>query len=318
MSAPAQAFLAAIAAMCGHAPEVIVPGTLQRFSTNGRRGDTAGWCKLFDDQRAGVFGCHRQGIEEKWFATDRNRMSHAERALLARQVAQAQAERQNEQRRQWAENAQRIAKLWAECRPLVPGDTATLYMKHRGFGGVWPLPACLRMHPGLPYWHEGQKLGKFPAMVAPLVAPNGRTVALHRTFLTLDGKKAAVHTVKKLTPATGLLKGACIPLFKPESRRIGIAEGIETALAAWILSDVPTVAAYCADNLEAWQWPVGVRSIVIFADADEAGAKAADALQQRARGAGLSCSVLRPTTDDSDWCDVLAGRDAAMIEGASA
>lgn len=123
MSDIVQAFSAAIAALCGHAPDVIVPGKLQRFSTNGRRGDTSGYCKLFDDLRGGVFGCFRQGVSETWTATDRGRMTPAQRALLAQQVAQARAERENEQRRQWSENAQRIAAWWAECRPLVAGDT---------------------------------------------------------------------------------------------------------------------------------------------------------------------------------------------------
>ena len=59
-------------------------------------------------------------------------------------------------------------------------------------------------------------------------------------------------SVKKLTGAAGPLAGACIPLFKPAHGCIGIAEGIETALAAWCASGVPTVAAYCAGNLAAY------------------------------------------------------------------
>ena len=60
------------------------------------------------------------------------------------------------------------------------------------------------------------------------------SVALHRTYLTADGRKADVPSVKKLTGAAGPLAGACIPLHKPARGCIGIAEGIETALAAWL------------------------------------------------------------------------------------
>ena len=130
----------------------------------------------------------------------------------------ATAEREAQQRQQWAENAQRIAEMWAQCVPLVPGDPVTLYLKRRGFGGVWPLPEVLRLHRALPYWHGAEKLGTFPAMVAPIVAPDGRTVALHRTYLTADGRKADVPSVKKLTGAAGPLAGACIPLHKPAQR----------------------------------------------------------------------------------------------------
>lgn len=151
-------------------------------------------------------------------------------------------------------------------------------------------------------------------MVAPVIAPDGRTVALHRTYLTADGHKADVPRPKKLTGAAGPLVGACIPLHKPARGCIGIAEGIETALAAWRASTVPTVASYCAGNLATWQWPAGVQGLVIFADADKAGREAADALRARALSARLRCEVLTPTTEGKDWCDVWSGRDAVLVD----
>jgi hypothetical protein len=242
MRDPSSDFRTAILATLGHAPETIEPGRFQRFGTSDRRGDSAGWCKLFDDLRGGVFGCYRQGINETWSAADRRTMTTDQRATLARQVLTAKREREAEQRRQWTDNAQRIAQVRAQCQPLTPGDPVTLYLKRRGLGGVWPLPAALRLHRALPCWHEGEKLGTFPAMVAPLASPDGVTVALHRTYLTADGRKAEVPTVKKLTGAAGPLAGACIPLHQSAKGCIGIAEGIETALAAWCASAVPTVA----------------------------------------------------------------------------
>jgi len=318
MRDPIHAFRESILAALGHAPEQIEAGRFQRFATSDRRSDDAGWCKLFADLRGGVFGCYRQGISEAWSAIDRNTMTPAQRAQLARQVAQAAADREAQQRAQWAENANRIAKLQAELVSLVPGDPVTLYLKRRGFGGVWPLPERLRLHRAMPYWHGTEKLGMYPAMVAPIVAPDGRTVALHRTYLTADGRKANLPTVKKLTGAAGPLAGACIPLFKPLHSCIGTAEGIETALAAWCASGVPTVAAYSAGNLAAYQWPGSVRRLVIFADHDQAGAEAAERLYQRARSAGLSCNVMTPTDEGADWCDVWAQRGAVTIEGAAA
>lgn len=311
---PQNAFLAEIVAAVGHAPELIQPGRMHRFSTNGRRSDAAGWCKLFDDMRGGVYGCHRLGISKVWTAVDGAQMTRAQRADLARHVAKVQAERAAEQRARWEANARNIAALWAECGPLVPGDPVTAYLTRRGFGGVWPLPGCLRYHPGLDYWHEGEMLGRFRAMVASVVAPDGRIVALHRTYLSADGRKATVPAVRKLTGSSGPLAGACILLHKPRAGVIGIAEGIETALAAWCASAVPTVAAYCAGNLAAWGWPAGVKRLVIFADADNAGRKAAYTLRARALGAGLRAEVLTPTTECTDWCDVWAERGADLIE----
>ena len=314
MRNPIQDFRVAILATLGNAPAVIEPGRFHRFRTSNRRGDDAGWCRLFADMRGGVFGCNRQGISEKWSAVDPATMTREQRAELARQVMAATAEREAEQRRQWAENAKRIARRWSECLPLVPGDPVVLYLKRRGFGGVWPLPEALRLHPAIPYWDGADKRGTFPAMVAPIVAPDGRTVALHRTYLTTDGRKADVPSPKKLTGAAGPLSGACIALHKPAHGCIGIAEGVETALAAWCASAVPTVAACCAHLMAAWQWPAGVQRLVIFADNDKAGREAADTLRARALAARLRVDVLTPTTEDADWCDVWAARDAVLIE----
>jgi len=316
------AFREAIAAALGPdtaVPDVIEPNRWHRFSANGKRGDTSGWCWLFNDGRGGVFGCHRQGISETWSETPRATMTPAERYAHAQAVMQATAERERTRRAEWAANAERNARLWAQCVPLVPGDPVTLYLKRRGFAGVWPLPTVLRYHRALPYWHEGECIGTLPAMVAPLMTPEGCTLALHRTFLTRDGRKADVPTVRKLTKASGPLAGAAIPLFKPVCGRIGIAEGAETALAAWLLTGTPTVAAYCAGNLAAYRWPAGVQRLVIFGDNDAAGTAAAAELRERAQMSGLHAQVLTPTDPGADWCDVSAARStiATASEGAA-
>lgn len=320
MADPMRDFRAAILAALPGAelPDTIEPGRLHRYPTSGRRRDDAGWCKLFNDMRAGVFGDFRAGLSETWRAAERREMTGGERAALARQVLAATTERQALQRRAWADNARRIARTLSECVPMSRGDAVSLYLKRRGLADVWPQPQVLRLHPALPYWHGADKLGTFPAMVAPIVAPGGRIVALHRTYLTADGRKADVPSPKKLTAAAGPLAGACIPLSKPKRGLIGIAEGVETALAAHCASGVPAVAAYCARNLAAWCWPGGVQRLVIFADHDKAGREAAHALRERAMRAGVSVNVMTPTDEGADWADVWAGRDAVLIESEGA
>ena len=44
---------------------------------------------------------------------------------------------------------------------------------------------------------------------------------------------------------------------------VGVAEGIETALAAHAASGIATDAAYCAGNLAAWSWPSCARRLVV-------------------------------------------------------
>jgi len=315
MREAADNFRVAILAALGHAPELIEPGRIHRFSTSARASDKAGWCQLFEDGRAGVFGDFRTCMSSVWTAQRRELMTPAERADMARRLAQAKAKREAQQRQQQADNAQRNAALWANTMPVSDGDPVSRYLRRRGLAG--PVPEHLRLHPRLTYWDGGDR-GTWPAMIAPLIRPDGVVLALHRTYLTADGNKAPVPNVKKLTGAAGLLAGACIPLHDPQHGVIGIAEGIETAQAAHLASGLPTVAAYCAGNLAAYTWPPGVRRIVVFADADPAGAAAAQSLRARAIRAGLSAAVMTPTSPGADWCDVWARRDGVAASGSEA
>jgi phage/plasmid primase-like uncharacterized protein len=301
-----QQFRKATLAALGAAPELIEPGRIHRFSTSGRVSDKAGWCQLFEDGRVGVYGDFRRGMSSVWTAQRRELMTPAERADMARQLAQAKAHRDTQQRKQWADNARRNAALSANTVPVSDGDPVSLYLRGRGLVG--PVPQHLRLHPRLTYWDDGDR-GNYPAMIAPLIRSDGVVLALHRTYLTEDGSKAPVPTVKKLTGAAGRLAGACIPLHDPQDSVIGIAEGIETAQAAHLASGLPTVAAYCAGNLATYIWPPCVRRIVVFADADPAGAAAAQSLKARAMRGGLSVAVMTPTTPGADWCDVWAQRE---------
>lgn len=313
MTAPCNDFRVAIMSALGAAPGSIEPGKLHRFATRDRRGDDAGFCKLFDDERGGVYGCNRQfpGQVFTWSAIDRDRMTPAERAALTRHIAIARRDRETAQRAQWQANACRLAKLWGQCLPAKRGDPLSLYLAHRLQCDPWPVAECLRLHAALPYRIDGETVGTWPAMLARLSAPDGRLLALHRTWLTTDGRKAPTPgACKKLTPTAGHLSGACIRLGKPKAGQIGIAEGIETALAARHASGMPTVAAYSAGALASWIWPSDLRRLVIFADADPAGSDAADKLRQRARFAGLNVEVMTPTTPGADWCDVWANRES--------
>lgn len=310
MSDPTDTFRAVVLAALGNAPEHITPGEFHRFSTNGRSSNRDGWCKLFADGYGGAFGCMRQGYTESWSSRAHRFTSPTDRLMQAQRIAQARQEQAENQRQQWAQAGERNARLWAACRPLVPGDAAALYLRHRLKVGVLQAPAALRFHPGLDYWHDGQNIGTFPALVAAITSPAGELVALHRTYLSRDGRKADVPTVKKLTRASGPVLGGCIRLAEPtEAGLIGVAEGIETALAASIAGRLPVVAAYSCGALAAWQWPEGTQTLAICADADDAGQKAARELGQRALAAGLKVHVATPSVPGLDWCDLLASRD---------
>ena len=312
-------FREAILTTLGHAPDLLEPGRLQRFATSARRADTSGWCLLFDDLQAGVFGCFRAGISETWTSTLRQRVTPAERAALQRKITQARAAREQEQREAWRRNADRITHLSHHLRRVTAADPVHLYLCRRLYAESIVVPQCLRLHAHMPYVHDGEVVGIWPAMVAPVVGIDGKVRALHKTYLTPEGRKADVPgPVKKLTPAAGPLIGGSIRLHEPKAGVLGVSEGIETALAAHCGSGVPTVAAYSAGALAGFQWPAGVRRLIIFADDDNAGRKAAHELRARAERCMLSVTMMTPTTEGADWCDVWAKRDAVIVEGGAA
>ena len=69
---------------------------------------------------------------------------------------------------------------------------------------------------------------------------------------------------------------------------LGIAEGIETALAARMIFGIPTWAALSADGLRRWLWPQDVKRVTIFADAGDAGMQAAATLADRLNAADIA------------------------------
>ena len=79
---------------------------------------------------------------------------------------------------------------------------------------------------------------------------------IHRTFLLEDGSGKAPAGKKML----GSMADGAVRLFPiGADNHLGIAEGIETALAAQAIFGIPTWAALSADGLRRWRWPSDVQ-----------------------------------------------------------
>jgi hypothetical protein len=165
----------------------------------------------------------------------------------------------------------------------------------------------------LPYYDGDVERGRFPVMLGAVTDKDGKLLALHRTFITDDGYKAPVENPKKLTSTSGTIAGASIKLRLPEiiegKLTLGVAEGIETALACWRGFQVPTWSCVSANGIKTFIWPPNLERLVIFADHDLSGVgqAAANALAARAGAAGLEVRILVPTTAGADWLDVYQG-----------
>jgi putative DNA primase/helicase len=194
-----------------------------------------------------------------------------------------------------------LNRAWSESSPLLDGDGAMHYLTGRGLHVELPMPV-LRLHPGLAYRDGGEVLGRFPALMALVTGPDGKGVTLHRTYLQ-DSRKAPVPSPKKLMPGKPI-KGAAIRLH-PAGDVLGVAEGIETALAARQLFNVPTWSCISAAGIESFIPPKEVRKVIIFGDNDVSGTgqAAAWALAKRLIAAGMPVEVRLPKQIGTDWAD---------------
>lgn len=192
-----------------------------------------------------------------------------------------------------------LKRVWSESKAIGLGDMAAKYLAGRGL----VIPQSLRFHPSMTY-RDGDVITKYPAMIAKVQSPDGRGVSIHRTFLQ-DGKKAPVNKPKMLMPGLPI-SGAAIRLFAHEET-IGVAEGIETAIAATMLHNIPTWSCISAIGLAGFVWPQGVTRLVVFSDNDAnyTGQSAAFSLAKRCSMAGIQCDVRVPEKTGTDWADAL-------------
>ncbi len=145
-------------------------------------------------------------------------------------------------------------------------------------------------------------------MLARVMDAGGKPVNIHRTFLTIHGEKPDLPSQRMVMPIE-LPDGCAVRLMEHE-HVLGVAEGIETAISASILHNVPTWATLNSGRLKAWTPPEGVSEVVIFGDNDAnyAGQAAAFSLANKLSLRGLSVRVEIPQDRGHDWNDVLLGQ----------
>jgi putative DNA primase/helicase len=190
-----------------------------------------------------------------------------------------------------------MRRMWNQARPVSPGDPVWLYLERR-CGDPTGLLEDIRYHPALKHTVDG---GNHPAMLSRMIDLAGpKVVGLHRTYLTLDGRKAPVDPVRMSFGEQAVVRLGGV------QERLGVAEGIETAICAGKLFGVPCWSAICANGIEAWEPPPEAKSVLICGDNDAnyTGQAAAYALAHRLTRRGLLVEVLIPSTVGTDWADV--------------
>lgn len=130
-----QEFRDAIAATGLVPPDNIIDdGKLHRFSSSGRKSDTAGWYILHGDGvPAGRFGCNRNtDIDVKWRQASTVELTPEQKAEYRAKMQQAKQAREAEQRREREQAAAEAADLWARAEPSDDHP----YLRRKGITGI--------------------------------------------------------------------------------------------------------------------------------------------------------------------------------------
>lgn len=219
-----------------------------------------------------------------------------------------------------AKQRKKLSDTWSAASKLSKGCPTHRYLLNRGLAGLeFGSLHGLRCHPGLTYWHvDGgipMNMGKHPAMIGLVTTPDGLPATIHCTYLTKDGRKAALDPVRKKMTPSRCADGAAIRLQTlSEGQVLCVAEGIETALAMKLMHpDCCPWAVLSEGNMQKFVPPNNDSSAIYVCadnDANYVGQAAAFALAKKLSLKKIKASVLMPD-QQGDFLDQLNRQETA-------
>jgi hypothetical protein len=170
-----------------------------------------------------------------------------------------------------------------------------------------PIPPTIRASRS---WLRHPEGGARPAMIALVQHFQHGPVAIHRTWLAVDGSgKASFREPRR---SLGPVGGAAVRLA-PVGETLVVAEGIETAASVMLATGLPAWAAISAIGIERLILPpLPIAATVIIAadnDANGRGESAARVAAQRWLSEGRRVRIAMPLVLGFDWNDILLNKD---------
>jgi putative DNA primase/helicase len=234
MTPAAEQFRDAIRAAGLSPPDDLEPGRFHRVPGYGKRkGNSAGWCKLFPDGRGGIFGDFASGLAESWQSEHARPQTLAEREAFRRNVEEAKTAARAKRKAEHDGAARSASRLWTEATD-APKDHGYLIRK-----GV--LPHGVRVYRGNLSIHGMPCDG---AMLVPIRNASGDLRSLQ--FIAAEkrtegGDKRYIYSGERV--------GCYHAIGKPNGI-ICIVEGYATGASVHEITEHAVAVAFDAGNLK--------------------------------------------------------------------
>ncbi len=183
----------------------------------------------------------------------------------------------------------------------APGTRAETYLRERAIS--MDIPASIRFTQLL-YGNSGLH----PVMIGLVASVDNCALGIQRTYLNPTGTGKAPVPKPKLS--LGAIRGGAVRLG-PAAATLVVTEGIEDALSLQQELGLSAWAGVSTSGLVAMRLPQIVREVVIGADADNAGERAAAEAAERFSREGRSVRIIRPSAPHKDFnAELMAGGTA--------
>jgi DNA primase len=252
-----------------------------------------------DDRRFMCFGCGAEGdVLDFVMRLQGVRLPEALQMLGDGELLARHEKRSDRARAPEHDRGGEAASLWAAAAP-AQGTLAEAYLRSRGI--TVELPESIRF--------AHLSLGRrtpMPALVAAVSTLDGDVRGVQRTFLSANPIGKAQLPGGKAKFSLGRVLGGAIRLG-PAARSLIVTEGLEDGLTLLQKLGRPVWVAAGAGMLSAMQLPDVVEAVVIGADDDEAGDRAARKAAEMFHASGRRVRIMRPAPSYKDFNAELTG-----------
>jgi phage/plasmid primase-like uncharacterized protein len=210
-------------------PDFIKPDSWCRFPGIGKpKSNKAGYCRLFPDGRAGIYGDFASGFQRIWQADKDRQLTPAEKAAFAKELKEHQRKHDETLKMRHKEKAEEAERIMASANGGDPKQHAYWLKKGVDLGlgvkrGAWPKKN----------WED--------ALLFPIYGEDGRLSTIQA--VNNDGQKDFLAGAKKqgcFYPGWGRIRGAS---------QILVGEGAASCGAAYVSTGKVVVSGLDAGNL---------------------------------------------------------------------